>query len=258
MIIKENFTYSPNGSNRMLHIYLPDDYYDSDESYPVMYFFDGHNLFYDEDATYGKSWGLKTFLDQWDKKMIIVGMECSHVGQERLSEYLPYPAIRKPFSQFDVQGDATFKWIVEEIKPYIDQTYRTIPFRECCGIAGSSMGGLMAFYGVSAYNEVFSKAACISSSINICMPAIQKQLDKQTMNPDTRIFMSWGTREVKDLKDIHHIDTTSMTYARHYQILEYADEQDANMQMYCQVEGGHCEADWEKLVPYFMQYLWQS
>ena len=43
----------------MLHLWLPDDYEESNERYPVMYFFDGHNLFYNEDATYGKSWGLK-------------------------------------------------------------------------------------------------------------------------------------------------------------------------------------------------------
>lgn len=258
MIIKENFRYPVDGTNRMLHIYLPDDYDTCNEYYPVMYFFDGHNLFSDADATYGKSWGLKAYLDQWNKKMIIVGIECSHVGQQRLSEYMPYLANRKPFSQLEVLGDQTLKWIVEEIKPYIDDVYRTLPFRECCGIAGSSMGGLMAFYGVTAYNEVFSKAACISSSINICMKEIEKQLASQTLDPDTRMFMSWGTREVKDLLDIHRIDTTSMTYARHYFIQEYVDGQDASMQMYCQVGGGHCEADWEKLVPFFMQYLWQS
>ena len=99
MIIKENFGYPVDGTNRMLHIYLPDDYDTCNEYYPVMYFFDGHNLFSDAAATYGKSWGLKAYLDQWNKKMIIVGIECSHVGQQRLSEYMPYPANRKPFSQ---------------------------------------------------------------------------------------------------------------------------------------------------------------
>ena len=65
MIIKRDFNYTPKGQNRPLHIYLPDDYETSDERYPVMYFFDGHNLFSDEDATYGKSWGMKAFLDVW-------------------------------------------------------------------------------------------------------------------------------------------------------------------------------------------------
>lgn len=75
MIIKRDFGYGPEGENRPLHIYLPENYGRTDERYPVTYFFDGHNLFYDSDATYGKCWGLKTFLDQWSKDMIVVGLE---------------------------------------------------------------------------------------------------------------------------------------------------------------------------------------
>ena len=85
MIVKRDFIYTPKGKNRPLHIYLPDDYAFSGEHYPVMYFFDGHNLFFDQDATYGKSWGLKDFLDGWDKKIIVVGIECGHEGEERNS-----------------------------------------------------------------------------------------------------------------------------------------------------------------------------
>ena len=84
MIIKRDIYYPPAGSSRRLHIYLPDDYHKSEERYPVMYFFDGHNLFFNEDATYGKSWGFKEFLEGWNRKMIIVGMECSHEGNSRL------------------------------------------------------------------------------------------------------------------------------------------------------------------------------
>ena len=80
MIIKQDCLYPVKGANRPLHIYLPDNYWQSTESYPVMYVFDGHNLFRDEDATYGKSWGMETFLNQWPKDMIVVGMECGHVG----------------------------------------------------------------------------------------------------------------------------------------------------------------------------------
>ena len=132
MVVKRDFIYTPKGKNRPLHIYLPEGYDESYEHYPVMYFFDGHNLFFNEDATYGKSWGLKDFLDSWGKKIIIVGIECGHDGQERLSEYLPYPANKG--SRFDVfvpMGKETMDWIVNEIKPVIDRDYRTIPFREC-------------------------------------------------------------------------------------------------------------------------------
>ena len=90
MIEKREFLYTPKGKNRTLHIHLPQSYGTTDQRYPVMYFFDGHNLYRDQDATYGKSWGLESFLDSWGKDMIVVGMECSHEGSQRLDEYSPY------------------------------------------------------------------------------------------------------------------------------------------------------------------------
>ena len=121
MLIKQDFLYTPNGTNRPLHIYLPEDYFSSREHYPVMYFFDGHNLYQDCDATYGKCWGLKDFLDGWGKKMIVVGMECSHEGNERLREYLPYPADKGClFEPIVPMGESTFRWLLHEVKPYID------------------------------------------------------------------------------------------------------------------------------------------
>ena len=65
MVEKRDVLFTPAGSTRRLHIYLPEGYDGSEERYPVMYFFDGHNLFFNEDATYGKSWGLREFLDGW-------------------------------------------------------------------------------------------------------------------------------------------------------------------------------------------------
>lgn len=90
MIVYQDMYYWPSNDIRKLHIYLPNEYDQTNERYPVMYMFDGHNLYHDYEATYGKSWGLESFLDTWDKKMIVVGMECSHRGDERLYEYCPY------------------------------------------------------------------------------------------------------------------------------------------------------------------------
>ena len=259
MIIKRDFVYTPNGKNRPLHIWLPEDYEQSEERYPVMYFFDGHNLFSDQDATYGKSWGLKDFLDGWNKKMIVVGIECGHDGQERLSEYLPYMADQgSHFADFHPLGGQTMKWIINEIKPMIDSEYRTIPFRECTGIAGSSMGGLMALYGAVHYNRWFSKAGCISSAVGFCMKPIMKDMQEHPLSPDTRIYLSWGTGEAWGLKRKDREDKTSNTYHWNKQIADKVTEDGAVAKLRCQVGGNHCEADWEKLVPEFMDFLWME
>ena len=256
MIIKRDFIYTPKGTNRPLHIYLPDDYFESEQRYPVMYFFDGHNLYYNEDATYGKSWGLKEFLDGWQKKLIIVGIECGHDGQERLSEYLPYPANKTShFARFQPMGDATMQWILSEVKPLIDLEYRTIPFRECTGIAGSSMGGLMALYAIAHYNRWFSKGGCISSAIGFCMRPLMADLRKSAISPDTRAYLSWGSREAHGVKDPEKDDRSSKTYGWNKKAADHLRSQGSTVKMVCQVGGGHCEADWEKLVPDFMNFL---
>jgi len=59
MVQKFDYWFPPAGENRRIHLYLPDEYKWSQERYPVLYMFDGHNLFFDSDATYGKSWGLR-------------------------------------------------------------------------------------------------------------------------------------------------------------------------------------------------------
>ena len=256
MIVKRDFIYTPKGASRPLHIWLPEDYDHSDERYPVMYFFDGHNLFLNEDATYGKSWGFREFLANWEKPIILVGIECGHEGYERLSEYLPYPA-EGWFGQFSPMGETTMDWIVNEIKPVIDREYRTIPFRECTAIGGSSMGGIMALYAALRYNRWFSKAACVSTAMGFCMEPLKADLASTVISPDTRIYLSWGTREAK--KDHHdRADRSSQTYHNARYVSEALKKQKAAVKMHCQVNGGHCEADWEKLVPTFMDYLWRQ
>ncbi len=257
MIIKRDFIYTPKGTNRPLHIYLPDNYFETEDRYPVMYFFDGHNLYFDEDATYGKSWGLKEFLDNWGKDMIVVGMECGHDGEERLSEYLPYSASKGThFANFEPAGDETMQWILSEVKPLVDLEYRTIPFRECTGIAGSSMGGLMALYAVVHYNRWFSKGGCVSSAIGFCMRPLMSDLRKNKISPDTRIYLSWGSREAHGIKDPEADDRNSKTYTWNKKVADQLLSGGAAVKMHCQVGGGHCEADWEKLVPVFMNFLW--
>ena len=75
---------------RRAYIYLPASYEkEIDRRYPVMYMFDGHNVFFDSDATYGKSWGMNKYMEQSKKQLIIVAVECNHEGSSRLQEYSP-------------------------------------------------------------------------------------------------------------------------------------------------------------------------
>ena len=223
-----------------------------------MYFFDGHNLFSAKDATYGKCWGLKEFLDKWDHKLLLVGIECGHEGDERLSEYLPYRTMTPArWAMFKPLGQATMDWIVDELKPMIDRDYRTLPDREFTGIGGSSMGGIMALYAGVRYNHVFSKAACVSSAIGFCVRPTMKDIRNCPIRPNSRFFLSWGTREAYGLKDPTREDRSSRTYKWNKRASDLLRERGAEPMLYCQVEGKHCEADWEKQNPIYMDYLWK-
>ncbi len=258
MVIKRDIWYTPTQKMRRLHIYLPDSYDYTQERYPVMYFFDGHNLFYDEDATYGTCWGLKGFLDHWHKPMIVVGIECGHEGEERLNEYCPYHVGKGFLSRVQGIGDDTIRWMIDELKTMIDQDYRTYPFRECTGIAGSSMGGLMALFATIRYNSWFSKAACLSSAISPCMAQLDNEFKCCSISPDTRIYLSWGTREAYGVTDHTHEDRYSNVCKRNRLIAKRFTARGAAAEVYCQIGGQHCEADWAKQVQGFMRFLWES
>ena len=256
MLIKRDMIFTPAGKNRPLHIWLPDNYGNCSERYPVMYFFDGHNLFLDEDATYGKSWGLLAFLQNWEKPIIVVGIECGHEGRERLYEYCPYHFRGKFWGDLRGTGDETMGFMAEELKPMIDREYRTYPSREATAIGGSSMGGLMSLYAAVKYNEVYSKAACVSSAISPCMPSLRRDIRQSPVDGDTRVYLSWGTEEAGGMCPGPAEDYNTLAAKNNLEIARMIEEKGALTRIVCQRGGGHSEASWEKLVPGFMDFLW--
>ncbi len=233
------------GEARNVYLHLPDNYYETGERYPVIYMFDGHNLFEDSSATYGKSWGLETFLNGYDKPFIMVGIECSHKGTERLNEYCPYN-LSVWGKEIRGRGDGFLHWLVHEFKPMIDRDYRTIPFRECTAIGGSSMGGLMAYYALMKHNRWFSKAACLSPSIVICKDKLFREFEQEQISPDTRCYFSAGTEEMDDGE------------AALAPFAEDLRKRGAQV-MVDIIEGGrHHESTWETRNPVYMDFLWKN
>ena len=66
---------------RRAYVYLPTMYEaDPDRRYPVLYMFDGQNVFFDSDATYGKSWGMADYLDYTDTPVIVAATRSGRAG----------------------------------------------------------------------------------------------------------------------------------------------------------------------------------
>lgn len=247
MIMKLPYTIEPLDRTTTLHIYLPEDYDEVQTAYPVMYMFDGHNLFQDEEATFGKSWGLKEFLEQYDKEFIVVGIECDHEGNNRLSEYCPYSLKNTFLGTIEGKGKIFMDWLVNDLKPYIDQHFRTYPFREATGIGGSSMGGLMAYYALVRYNKVFSKAACLSPSLLLCKERLEEEVQEDWIHPDTRMYLSIGTQEFEADQD------RLFDYLNHFARIARPALSSIHI-----IPGGlHNEKSWEAQNKAYFDYLWK-
>ena len=141
---------------RRAYVYVPDEATENpDYRYPVLYMFDGQNVFFDSHATYGKSWGMLEYLQANNVPLIVAAVECNHHPDNgRLKEYSPFTFEEERFGHVPGKGKITMDWFVNVFKPIIDRNFPTLPDREHTFIAGSSMGGLMTVYAVTKYNHV--------------------------------------------------------------------------------------------------------
>ncbi|MGN6249399.1 MAG: alpha/beta hydrolase-fold protein, partial [Ginsengibacter sp.] len=126
---------------RRIWIYLPPEYKNSAKRYGVLYMHDGQNLF-DAATSYSGEWGVDEYLDSIanknEKEVIVVGID--NGLSKRMSEYNPWE-----FENFGKgEGDQYVDFLVKNLKPFIDEHYRTLKNKANTFIAGSSMGGLIS------------------------------------------------------------------------------------------------------------------
>ena len=232
---------------RKTYVWLPEDYKENPEKrYGVLYMFDGHNIFRDEYAAFGKSWGMESYLQETPRDLIIVAVECNHEGNNRLMEYSPVTYRNKNHGFIPGKAPVYMKWLVESLKPYVDRNLRTYPDREHTSLAGSSMGGLIALYGITAYNHIFRQAACLSPSLWVAPAKMLSMVAQAQYTPDTVIYLSYGQNEMSNHKANRWIIRTvaNELYAK-----------GVNLTLRVVREAYHCEAAWEKEVPLFMECM---
>ena len=152
-------------SGRGIWICLPTDYKTSGKSYPVTYIQDGQDVFTETDEIVG-SWGLasvmQSLFDEGKNPGIIVGIE-----KDPTFMYDYSPCENNLFSKTG-GADKYIETIVNEIIPYINTNYRTLTGSENTAIAGSDMGGLLAFYAAIKHPETFGKSAILSPYFWFC------------------------------------------------------------------------------------------
>ncbi len=188
------------------------------EACAVLYMHDGQNLFDPAQSYSGVTWGVAeaiTALMAAGKipPTLVVGI---HNTPNRVGEYLPYGAIHihaAAEARFNywvtaesgsqsppdwlLNSDAYLKFIVSELKPFIDSTYPTRSSAEFTAIMGSSMGGLISAYAFCEYPEVFGRAGCLSTHWPIGDGILLDYL-AQRLPPPTgrRIYFDYGSEGV--------------------------------------------------------------
>ena len=233
--------------SRKVYVYLPEQY-ERDElaRYPVLYMFDGHNVFFDADSAFGKSWNMTSYLLWTRKPLIVVAVECNKRDNNRLKEYSPTSFEDAKYGKIRGRGKTYMDWLVKELKPYIDENYRTMPDRDHTVIAGSSMGGLMSLYAATVYNHVFSKAACLSPSLWTNPEKLLKLVEKAKLGENTTIYMDYGSQEMGN-----HSANKEVLMAMSQLLLE----KNVNLAFRIIPGGTHSEGSWEKQIPIFMECL---
>ena len=213
---------------RNIDVWLPDGYSDK-EKYAVLYMHDGQMLF-DAETTWNKqAWEVDEVAGKLNtegkvKQFIVVGIW--NIASKRHPEYFP----QKPYESlspiqkdtitaqlqkagrttavFKPYSDLYLKFLVTELKPFIDKTFSTLADKDNTFIAGSSMGGLISMYAICEYPEVFGAAACISThwpgifavENNPIPEAFNDYLRKKLPNPKTnRIYFDYGDQTLDAL-----------------------------------------------------------
>jgi predicted alpha/beta superfamily hydrolase len=210
--------------SRHIDVWLPAGYEMSGQSYRVIYAHDGQNLYNPSFVWNNTDWGVDEVLqgmidDGSVEDTIVVGIW--NTPKRRL-EYLPQEAwdLAPEHMQVYIEGQEGgvpesreyLAFIVEELKPFIDENYRTKTGRDDTFLIGSSMGGLISMYGLINYPEVFGGAACLSThwplhvdtdDIEATETFIEFLKDAMPEPGNNRIYFDYGTEELDGRYEPH-------------------------------------------------------
>lgn len=244
---------------RTLHILVVSN--GKKEKLPVLYMQDGQNLFDDQSAAFGVSWGL---IEEWKKHslppIVIIGIDC-RPGMERLDDYCPYENpyligkydwITRPVGG---QGDAYLEWIVTRLKPFIESQYPVDSRKEFTGIAGSSMGGYIATYAIIKYPHIFTRAAGLSNAYWFAFDPLLEAIKQSEVDHIKRLYIDCGTfEEGMEKSSSRYVDTNR-------KVADLFQTKGLNEQlMFREITGGiHHESAWRQRIADIVKFIfdWQ-
>ena len=195
-ILKKEFVIpNLNTISHKIWVYVPPNYTETSKKYPVIYMHDAQNLF-DNATSYIGEWEvdetLNNLFEKTGKGFIIVGIE--NGGQERINEYTPWSHEKYGGGK----GAIYIDFIVNTLKPYIDANYRTKKQAKHTGLIGSSLGGLISYYGGLKYPSVFGKIGALSTSFWFSSE-VENFTKNHANTKKVKLFLLVGEKESEEM-----------------------------------------------------------
>lgn len=267
--IIEDFLMPQLNRKRNLRIYLPPEYENSKDKYPVIYMHDAQNLFDVSTAAYGMIWDAANIADRLYneekiKGIIIVGID--NDSSVRYNEYSPWRNEEisnllyglKESTNKGGQGFEYIDFIVDTLKPYIDSNYKTLPDRGNTAIGGSSMGGYISLCAGIKYQNIFSKVAALSSAIWFSEEDIKKFIEITGKRDDMKIYMDIGTQETSN-RDIHEFPQIYLNSNKNtYEVLKKVGFDDREVKFIVLEGAVHSEMEWALRLPEALEWLFYN
>ncbi len=242
----------PENESRTIRIYTPDAYdWERDRRFPVLYMFDGQNVFSHPESALFHTWCANTTMDRMVSEnrippWIIVAVD--HTNW-RMEEYSPWD---EPLRGEHGKGPVFADFLVNHLKPYIDTTYRTLPDARWTGAMGASMGGLISLFLGKRYPDIFGRIGAVSPSLMWSGGAMFRFWDKHTGHW-SKIYLDTGSEEQ------YHFYETFLDYVRvtadfhnHMKNIGYGDHE-----LLYRIWDGHFhnEESWQIRLPEIWQWL---
>lgn len=253
---------------RTVRVWTPANY-DPAKRYDVLYMHDGQMLF-DATTSWNKQeWGIDEAMDSLQalgriRPTIVVGIDNT---SERIGEFCPddiidyLPAGTPVYADWKPQGNDYLRFLVTELKPFIDSTYAVYPERSHTWVMGSSCGGLISSYALCKYPEIFGGAACLSTHCTLAYPrpdepskavmaAYRTYLKEHLPAPNTaRLYMDQGDQTLDAFYGEAQAAINDMLRSEgwdsaHFEYRFFPGHK-------------HCENDWQARLPIPLTFLLQ-
>ena len=244
--ITGNFRFLPKVHSKYLDhdrdviVWLPPGYeVRPTKRYPVLYMHDGRQVFDPTTSTWGKDWQVDELaqdliLTGAVEPFIVVAADCTDA---RFDEYSP-----------EKKGADYVRFLIEELKPMVDATWRTDAGRTA--IAGSSMGGLISFYAAWQHPDVYFGAACLSPAFGDrygaeCFRMVEASRGRL---PNLRLFLSCGGASGLEAELLD--GTLKMA-----NLLKTVGYPEKNLTVRIESWAEHNEEAWSRMTPYWLRFL---